>query len=301
MSSPKTKATSIEIPAGSVQIGNNAIISKEGMRRCCAPEVDVLNKEALIKSVKDVAEGLGFSSYTITGRDDFDHTYSADSTYTNIIQGGLSKGLQYPYDLIQFRLDNKWLVRCANIYFRIYHNIIPYHDNFDCYDCNFRSDDLGIDPNIGTEKKKNIFIVPRSSRVPSDAILENSQAIRFHNPMHASVKTSVDNLLPYIICSFNIDGDPIDLSMPYGLAHKCVLINDLANHNPSFESLNIKFTLFSDSEIANSKNETQKEVMRYFNELHKDWFKTICTPVLKKISNINIKVFEKKGDENSLV
>ena len=76
---------------------------------------------------------------------------------------------------------------------------------------------------------------------------------------------------------------------------------DVAANNPSFKSLNIKFTLFSDSEIEEAHSETQKEVMRYFNELHKDWFQNICIPALKKISNINIKIFEKKGDENAIV
>ena len=300
MNSPKT--TKIEIPAGSVQIGDNAIISKEGIRRCCAPEINVNDKKAIIKSVKDVAEGLGYSSYAISGRDDFDHKCTGnDSTYTNTIQGGLSRGLQYPYDLIQYRLENKWLIRCTNIYFRIYYNIIPYHDNFDCYDCNFRSDNLGIDPNVGTEKKKKVFMVPRSSGVPCEAILENSQGIKFHDPTHRTAENLVDNLLPYMICSFNMDGSPIDFSMFYGLAFKCVQINDVAANNPSFKSLNIKFTLFSDSEIEEAHSETQKEVMRYFNELHKDWFQNICIPALKKISNINIKIFEKKGDENAIV
>lgn len=293
----------IQISDGVWQIGDNAIITKEGFKRCCAPEVNVNDKRAIIKSVKDVAEGLGYSSYAMPGRDDFDHMRDADSTYTNVIQGGLSVGFQYPYDVIQHRLENEWLIRCTNIYFRIYYNIIPYHDNFDCYDCNFRSDNLGIEPNIASKKKKRIFMVPRSSGPPSEAILENSQGIKFHNPTHTSVETSVDNLLPYMISSFNADGNPIDLSMLYAptLSHKCVLIDDVAANNPSFESLNIKFTLFSDSEIGEATSETQKEVMRYFNEFHKDWFQNICAPVLKKISNINIKVFEKKGDENTLV
>ena len=304
MSSPKT--TPIEIPAGSVQIGNNAIISKEGIRRCCASEVDVLDKEAIIKSVKDVAEGLGYSSYMISGRDDFDHKCTGDgSTYSIVIQGGLCKNLEYPYDLIQYRQENKWLIRCTNIYFRIFYNIIPYHHNHGCYDCNFTTEGLGSERALAPEvesirRSHNIFKVPRSSGIPCEAILVNSKGIRFCKP-NSNLDSSVDNLLPYLFSSFNMDGSELDLSVLYGLAHKCVLIDDVAEHNSGFSGVNIKFTLFSESEIANSKNETQGEVMRYFNELHREWFTNTCTPILKKVSKVAIKVYEKKGDENSLV
>ena len=80
MSSPK--ATPIEIPAGSMRIGDNAVISEEGVRRCFAPEISINDKEAVIKSVENVAEGLGYSSLSISGRDDFDHKCTGeDSTY----------------------------------------------------------------------------------------------------------------------------------------------------------------------------------------------------------------------------
>lgn len=306
MSSPKAKTTPIEIPAGSVQIGNNAIISKEGMRRCCAQEVDVLNKEALIKSVKDVAEGLGYSSCAISGRDDFDHKCTGyDSTYSNVIQGGLCKGLEYPYNILQYRQENEWLIRCTNIYFRIFNNIIPYHHNYGCYDCNFTTEGLGsertLDPEVeGIRRSHNIFMIPRSSGIPCEAILENSKGIKFRSP-NSKLDSPVDNLLPYLFSSFNMDGRELDLSMLYGLAHKCVPIDDVASHNSHFSSINIKFTLFSESEMADSKNKTQGEVMRYFNELHQEWFTNTCTPILKKITKVAVKVYEKRGDTSALV
>lgn len=306
MSSPQSKTMTIEIPAGSVQIGNNAIISKEGMRRCCAPEVDVLDKEALIKSVKDVVQGLGFSSCAVSGRDDFDHKCTGDgSTYSTVIQGGLCKDLEYPYDLLQYRRENEWLIRCTNIYFRIFYNIIPHHHNYGCYDCNFTTEGLGSERTLAPEVKgirrsHNIFMVPRSSGIPCEAILENSKGIKFRKP-NSDLDSSVDNLLPYLFSSFNMDGSELDLSMLYGLGHKCVLIDDLAEHNSGFSGVNIKFTLFSESEIAETDYESQGEVMRYFNELHREWFTNTCTPILKKITKVAVKVYEKKGDTSALV
>ena len=300
-----SKANPIEIPAGSMRIGDNAVISEEGVRRCFAPEISINDKEALIKSVENVAEGLGYSSLSVSGRDDFDHKCTGeDSTYCTVIQGGLCKGLEFPYDLLQYRKENEWLIRCTNIYFRILYNIIPYHHNFDCYDCNFKAESLGREVPFSNKKNHkrtyNIFMVPRSSGTPSEAIIENAKGIKFHNP-NRQEENSPDNLLPYLFSSFNMDGSELDLSTLYGLGHKCVPVDDIAEHNPEFKTLNIKFTLFSEAEITESENETKREVMRHFNELHREWFKNTCTPVLKKISKVGIKVYEKKSDVSALV
>jgi len=276
---------------GSAEIGTNAIISSEGIRRCCAPEVDMDKKDAVIKSVEDLIKGLGYSSFAICGQDDFDHKCIAgQSTFTIHVQGGLCKGLEYPYSLLQYREENKWLIKCANIYFRIYNNIIPYNKN-DCYISNWVANGLGTMREGSCDKMYNVFTVPRSSGVPCEAIVENAKGLKFHNK--TKNEDSSENLELYMLCSFNMDGSPLDMRSLYGLANKVVPINNILEQNPSFDTLKIKFELFTDTELEDCKiYKTKQSVMCYFNSLHHKWFEDTCIPVLKKITGINIEVYE---------
>ena len=279
----------IKIPEGSIALGQNAIISRYTIAKATQPAIDLTNPQEIIEKIKAVVENLGYSSLTFCGVDDFTGEHFDEENVCGYqIEGGKSKGFEHPYNLIQCHEKNKWMFKCANIYFRIFHNVIgQYYNTEDCYS-NFKI--------YGIDRK---FRIPRSNGKSSEGFIDNGQGIKIRHEISdpsffPSEKNKDKPVKMYIQSSFNIDGKDICKDYLFGDATKISLIEKYKNVNPDMDKISIYFTIFDKNEL-DMATEVNATVMNYFNQLHKHWLNTVLVPVASN-QCVSIDIYE-NGDK----
>ena len=239
---------------------------------------DLIGEEKIKTSIEIInarVQSLGYSSRKIIGQDDLDFkNYDESLLCSKQMEGSLTLNMNYPYNDIMYNKEvNEWKMLCAQIYFRIYYNLIP---NEIYTNTTFPS----------------IINIRRSNGKLQRARLRKNSGFRI------SKKSVEEDAIPtsrvpklYLRVEYDsVDINLEDYSLPRDF-YKDIPIQDIAEFNPNIKEFEITFKL--PDYLCYDYNGYKYSVVKYYHELHYEWCETILYPLveyIKKKYDINIKI-----------
>ena len=281
-----TSLTSLTVCEGKHLCGLSVELNSEGrsitVQSPWIPSVPVIKSDSsdeLSKQLIDRIKQVMWRSITFSSKR-VNHDELADKCYcdidadkyivTSIIKG--SDGIhRFPYNNVQHHIDNKWMMRCLNIYYRLSNN----HINNSCH----------------TYSK--VFKIKRSSGQICDAKIFDEAQIRVRK---SSFKKD-EEITFYLRPNFFDDGSPIkDTAPKYDSCiwmHKDYRLDDVSEQN-NISEMSITFNdIFTDEELDNVLDDPVKHTtMSHFNNLHNVWINDHLKPAISRMSNITITLVE---------
>ena len=230
-------------------------------------------EKEVIAIINSRVKSIGMSSSKIVGQDDLDFEQYKDSSVLSSVEmeGSAILNMEYPYnDIILNKNINMWRLLCAQIYFRIYYNIIP--NEF-----------------YTKTTFPKIVIIKRSDGKLQRARIKQKGGFRIS-------KTSFDdegNVIPklYVRVEFNnSDVDLEDYFMPKE-CYKDVSIENISKLNPYIKDFDVTFSL--PNFLCHKYDDFKYNVIKYYHDLHNEWCEDVLHPLIKYIKkkyDINIKI-----------
>ena len=233
------------------------------------PEMIEHSSELSIEVINTRAKIIGTTSRKIIGRDEFtfkDYSSEDENVVTSQVEGSNTLNIVYPYNDIQYnKLASDWKMHCANIYFRVHHNLIPNEE----YCVHNFPDIINIRRSTGKIQKA------RQRYKSGFRISKNSTEVD-------AIPTSKHPKL-YIRMEFGNSDNHIEDRSIEKEYYKDVSIGDIAELNPEIKNFAITFYL---PKFLNCYyNSTKYEVQKYYCELHYKWCDEKLTPLFKYIKN----------------
>ena len=238
----------------------NELITSETIERSVELTIEVINTRV---------KNIGKSCRKIIGRDEFtfkDNHPNNDNIITSQIEGSRILNIDYPYNDIQYDKGvSEWKMNCANIYFRIYNDLIP---NENCCVHNF----------------PDIMNIRRSS----GKIQKARQ--RYKSGFRISQKNTDVDALPtskhpklYIRVEFGNSDNDIDDRTVTKEYYKDVSIEDIAEVNPEIKNFDITF--YIPKYMNYHYNSKKYEIQKYYCDIHDKWCNEKLIPLFKYIKN----------------
>jgi len=229
-------------------------------------------EEEVIYLINSRVTYIGYSSRKKIGQDDLDfQLYDNENLHSVQMEGSLLMNMEFPYnDIICNKEINMWKMICAQIYFRILHNIIPN----ETYTKTTFPKIINIKRTTGKIqrariKEKSGFRISKSSlEDDSDKIPKLYVRVEYND--------SDVNLENYFIQKEYFKDIPIELV--------CEL-------NPNIKEFDITFSL--PNFLCHKSDDFKYNVIKYYHDLHNEWCETVLYPLIKYIKkkyDINIKI-----------
>lgn len=228
-----------------------------------------------ISIITSVSCGIGFTSLCFVGRCQFDGNQhdDKDMVYERMI--GLRK--MYPYNGIQYSCDKQWMFECV---------------------CLYKYLELGTFPNSFDFKYHNlprILKVRRSNGSCQDSVTTcPSYGIQVRKPTSRS-ENNTGKINIYITVVFDNDMKTItdedimnDEENGYTYSSfKDLTLEQVVDANPILRSEELKLRYYA-IPISDGMCETQQNVIKYFNNIQKNWCENYLAPALKRYTDDGI-------------
>lgn len=245
----------------------------------CLLNIDELVGEEKIKTSIEIinarVKSLGLSSRKLIGQDDLDlKSYDEKNLYSSQMEGSLTLNMNFPYNDINYNKEiNEWKMLCAQIYFRVYYNLIP---NEIYTNTTFPS----------------IINIRRSSGRLQRARVKKNAGFSISKTRMEEDSTET-HIIPKLYLRVEYDTKDINLE-DYSLPkeyYKDIQIQDIAELNPYIKDFEVSFSL--PNFLCYDYGGYKYSVVKYYHELHYEWCENILYPLveyIKKKYDINIKI-----------
>ena len=234
--------------------------------------IDELVGEEKIKTSIEIinarVRSLGYSSRKIIGQDDLDlKSYDEDYKLSlTEMEGSNTLNMYSPYnDIVYNKEENEWKMLCAQIYFRVYYNLMP-------------------NQTYTNTTFPNIINIKRSSGKLQRARIRKNAGFRI-SKNNVEEESSESNRIPKLYLRVEYDDDDIKLE-DYSLIkqyYKDIQIQDIAELNPYIKDFEITFSL--PNFLCHDYNGYKYNVVKYYHELHYEWCENVLYPLVEYIKN----------------
>ena len=227
---------------------------------------------ASIEIINARIRSLGYTSRKIIGHDELDLKKYDPSLLCSIqMEGSLTLNMCYPYnDIVLNKEVNEWKILCAQIYFRIYYNLIP---NETYTSINFPS----------------VINIQRSSGKIQKARVRKCAGFRISKNHFEEECIDIPKL--YLRVEYNREDTNLEnysISTDY---YKDITIKDIKQFNPDLKDFEISFSL--PNFLCYEYEGYKYSVVKYYQKIHYEWYENILYPLIKYIKrkyDINIKI-----------
>lgn len=234
-----------------------------------------------VNNTKDIinarVKSIGYSCRKIIGQDDLDFKIYSDQDCKLVsmeMEGSQTLNMSFPYnDIIYNDEINQWKMLCAQMYFRIYYNLIP--------NCTYTKTTF---PNIFNIKRSNGKIQKARVKKNTGFRISKTKIEEDTIPTHKIPKLYVR--AEFNLCEVGLE----DYSAPKEY-YKDIPIEDIKQFNPDIKEFEISFSL--PDYLCYNFNGYKYNVVKYYHELHDDWCKYTLQPLIHYIKSkydINIKI-----------
>lgn len=239
------------------------------------PIFDYFNEDDknYINSITSRANGLGLTSLSFVGRCDFDGELYGDDKVS--CDGILGLRQMYPYNMIQYRDDKKWMFDCLCMYKYLLNGTFP----------NSRE--------LKYHNLPHILKVPRSDGTTHDAITTCPYyGIQVRKPTVSS-KSKSDKVNIYVTLVFHDsfkslkDEDVEIVECADNANFKDIKLEDLVEVNPTLKGKTLLLRYYA-LPIYPTMFQAQAKAIKYFNTIQKNWCEKYLAPVLKKYTDDGI-------------
>lgn len=215
----------------------------------------------------DVTSCIRMSRCYLTNKD-YDYDVCSEDMYSFLLLGSFNR---YPFNLIQYHIENEWLIPCfQNLYLM----------------------DSQIFPHTQRNKYHNlpkIIKIERSSGKIYDAMVMDQT---FGIKIRKSRSQNDENDKFYVRVSWiegkeKIDEEDMETMMnTFYLSFKDIRLEDIVRLNPGIKESGLELRINLTDSNKNELNDHEKEVIEYCNSLYKEWVSNKLVQVIDSYREI---------------